>query len=161
MPADGTPPASRSSGARQPAFSERAAVIPMHPFTGLLSVAIEKGWRLREVFPGFEFDREGRPLPGQHVNYLQAREIILRARHRAGPEVSADSGTRKSLPNLGVMGLGLLAHETVGDALEFGVEFQRLAGSMLDVVLEIRGGEAAIVARDVFRDAETSGFLHA
>ena len=160
LTADGTAPASQRAGPRQAAFSERAAVIPMHPFTGLLSVAVEKGWRLREMFPGFEFDHKGRPLPGQHINYLQAREIILRARHRSGPELSADSGTRKSLPNLGVMGLGLLAHETVGDALEFGVEFQRLAGSMLNVVLEIRGGEAAIVARDVFPDAETSGFLH-
>lgn len=161
LPAKGTGTASTQAGPRATVVSERAAVIPMHPFTGLLSLAVEKGWRLREVFQGFEFDREGRPVPGQHVNYLQAREIILRARHQGGADTAALSGSRKALPNLGVIGLGILAHDTVGDALEFGVQFQRLAGSMLNVCLEIRGGEAAIVARDLFPDAETRGFLHA
>jgi AraC-like DNA-binding protein len=157
--AQGTATASVRAAPRNPAVNERAAVIPMHPFSGLLRLAVEKGWRLREVFQGFEFDGQGRPLPGQHVNFLQAREIILRARHQGGHETAAMSGARKALPNLGVIGLGILAHETVGEALEFGVEFQRLAGSMLNVCLEIRGGEAAIVARDLFPDPETRGFL--
>ena len=156
----GTATASVRAAPRSASVSERAAVIPMHPFTGLLRLATEKGWRLREVFQGFDFDRDGKPLPGQHVNFLQAREIILRARHQGGDAVAALSGERKALPNLGVIGLGILAHETVGDALEFGVEFQRLAGSMLNVSLEIQGGEAAIVARDLYPDPETRGFLH-
>jgi AraC-like DNA-binding protein len=161
LTADRTAPASARVRPRAASVSERAAVIPMHPFTGLLSLAHEKGWRLREVFQGFEFDRAGRPVPGQHVNYLQAREILLRAHHQGGAETPALSGARKALPNLGVIGLGILAHETVGDALEFGVEYQRLAGSMLNVSLEIRDGEAAIVAQDLFPDAELRGFLHA
>jgi AraC-like DNA-binding protein len=158
---DGTPPASGRGRPRASALSERAAVFPMHPFSGLLSLAVEKGWRLREVFQGFEFDRAGRPVPGQHVNYLQAREILLRARRAGGAETAALSGARKALPNLGVIGLGILAHETVGDALAFGLEYQRLAGSMLNVSLEIRDAEASIVARDLFPDAEVRGFLHA
>ena len=43
--------------------------------------------------------------------------------------------------------------------MQFGVEFQLLAGSMLDVALEIDGDEAALVARDRFDDAETRAFL--
>ena len=161
LPAEGTAKASVRAAPRAGAVSERAAIIPMHPFSGLLSLAVEKGWRLREVFQGFEFDRDGRPVPGQHVNYLQAREIFLRAQAQGGVTTAAQSGGRKALPNLGVIGLGLLAHETVGDALEFGVEYQRLAGSMLNVTLEIQGGEAAIVARELFPDTEMRGFLHA
>src|SRR5438045_1749019 len=93
--AEGTAAASVRAAPRSPVVSERAAVIPLHPFTGLLRRAVEKGWRLRELFQGFEFDHEGKPLPGQHVNFLQAREIILRARHQGGDEVAAQSGARK------------------------------------------------------------------
>jgi len=139
----------------------RDAVIPMHPFSGLLSLAAEQGWRVADVFRGFEFDRDGRPLFGQHVNFLQAREIILRAHHQGGAQTAALSGSRKSLVNLGVIGLGIMAHGSFGEALRFGVDFQRLAGSMLDVTLQLRGDEASLVAADLFGDAETRSFLQA
>lgn len=137
----------------------RDAVIPVHPFTGLLALAVEEGWRVSEVFRGFEFDRHGQPLPGQHVSFQQAREIILLARHRAGPDAGVMSGERKSLVNLGVMSLGILAHRTVGEALAFGIDFQRLSGSMLEMSLGIEGREAYLAASSLFGDDETHGFL--
>ena len=137
----------------------RDAVIPMHPFSGLLSVAVEQNWRVEEVFRGFEFDRSGQPLPGQRINFLQAREILLRASHRGGDRTAALSGSRKSLANLGVIGLGILAHGSLGEGLKFGVEFQRLAGSMLDVRLQTHGDEVSLVAGDLFGDEETRSFL--
>jgi len=158
---DGTACASARPAPRRPLLSVRDAVIPMHPFTGLLQLATESGWHVGEIFSGFEFDRESRPLPGQHVNFLQAREIVLRAWHRGGPQTAALSGARKSLPNLGVIGLGILAHDRFGGALQFGIAFQRLAGSMLDVTLQVDGDEASLVAADLFGDAETRGFLQA
>jgi AraC-like DNA-binding protein len=131
----------------------------MHPFTGLLSLAQERGWRVRDLFSCFEFDRDGRPVPGQHCSFNQVREIMLRASRLGGPELAAQSGARKSLPNLGIVGLGVLAQPRFGDALAFGVSFQRLVGSMLDVRLEVDGDEAALAVHDLFGDDETLGFL--
>lgn len=159
--ADGTTGASTPRASPRPLPTERDVVIPMHPFTGLLGLAAEQGWRVDDVFREFEFDRHGRPLPGQHVSFLQAREIIMRARHRGGAQTAALSGSRKSLANLGVIGLGIMAHASFGEALRFGIDFQRLAGSMLDVTLQVRGDEASLVAGDLFGDAETRHFLQA
>lgn len=156
---DGTTGATARPASPRSLPTVRDAVIPMHPFSGLLALAAEQGWRVEEVFCGFEFDRDGRPLPGQHVSFLQAREIILRARHRGGAQTAALSGARKSLVNLGVIGLGIMAHASFGEALRFGIDFQRLAGSMLDVTLQVRGDEASLVAGDLFGDAETRSFL--
>ena len=154
-----TPIARVDAAGRAPWLSVRDAVVPVHPFTGLLSLAQEKGWKLRELFPCFEFDAQGQPAPGQRCSYLEAREVVLRAQRLGGRDVAALSGSRKSLANLGVIALGVLAQARLGDAVRFGVEFQLLAGSMLDVALEIDGDEAALVARDRFDDAETRAFL--
>lgn len=156
---DRTPGATAPAAARAVA-PERAPVIPVHPFTGLLTVAAEQGWRVREIFKGFEFDGEGRPVAGQYVSYLTAREILLRAGHRGGPDLPALSGARKALPNLGVIGLGVMSQRTLGDALGFGLQYQRLAGAMLHVRLQIEGAEASLVAKDLYGDDEAHGFLH-
>ncbi len=161
-PANGTTVATTTpglQGSQRTLPSARDAVIPMHPFSGLLSVAAEQNWHIEEVFRGFEFDHRGQPLPGQRINFLQAREIVLRANHRGGDRTAALSGSRKSLANLGVIGLGILAHGSLGEGLKFGVEFQRLAGSMLDVRLEAHGDEVSLVAGDLFGDHETRSFL--
>jgi len=159
MTAIRTPPASPAAAAVAPWLSVRDAVIPVHPFTGLLSLAQEKGWNLRELFPCFEFDAQGQPVPGQRCSFAQAREIIMRAMRLGGPDVAALSGARKSLGNLGVLALGMLAHGRLGDAAQFGLEFQLLAGSMLDIELEFDGDDASIVAHDLFDDDETRTFL--
>ena len=158
-PDNGTTVATTASGLQGALPSSRDAVIPMHPFSGLLSVAVEQNWRVEEIFRGFEFDHSGQPLPGQRINFLQAREIVLRASHRGGARTAALSGSRKSLANLGVIGLGILAHASLGEGLNFGVEFQRLSGSMLDVRVQAQGDEVSLVAGDLFGDDETRSFL--
>ena len=141
------------------ARAEHAAVIPIQPFTGLINVARERGWRVREMFRGFEFDRDDIPAPGQYVSYVTAREIMLRAQHAGGTDVAVVSATRKSVTNLGVMALGVMSQRALGDALGFGLQFQRLAGSMLDLRLETEGDEVAVVANDLFDDDESRAFL--
>jgi AraC-like DNA-binding protein len=157
LPDDRTPGAKAVPADR--GRSERAAVIPIHPFTGLLSVAHEQGWPVREIFRGFDFDADGRPVPGQYVSFLTAREILLRATRQGGPDLAAQSGARKALPNLGVIGLGVMSQQSLGEAIGFGLEFQALAGSMLNVKLRIEGAEASLVAEDLFGDEELRGFL--
>lgn len=154
-----TTAANPGSATRRPWLSAHAPVIPVHPFTGLLSLAHERGWRVRELFRCFEFDREERPVPGQHCTFNEAREIMLRASRLGGPDLAAQSGARKSLANLGIVGLGVLANGRLGEAVAFGVSFQRLVGSMLDVRLEVDDDEAALAVHDLFGDDETLGFL--
>lgn len=154
-----TATASSADVARQRGLSSRSPVIPLHPFTGLLSLAQERGWNVREVFSCFEFDVEGKPRPGQHCSFLQARELVQHARRLGGPDLPLQSGARKSVANLGIVGLGLMAHGRLGDAMQFGVDFQRLAGAMVDIRLTVDGDEAAIEAQDLFGDDETRAFL--
>src|SRR5262245_35432744 len=106
-------------------------VLPVHPFTGLLAVCREQGWRPEALFPWFG---SGTGLL-QRCSYAQAREGILAAVHRQRSlEVAVMSGARKSIPNLGMMGLGMMSHGTRGEALRFGLGYQSVAGSMLKLV---------------------------
>lgn len=158
MPIQGTFTATVASA--QKFLSVRDAVFPILPFSGLLSVARDRGWRLQETFPSFEFDVEGCPLPGQCCNYAEAREIILRSQHKAGAPMALQSGARKSVASLGVMGPGMLAHATLGDAMKFGLQYQGIAGSMLHLTLETNETEAAVVPQSLFNDDELKSFLH-
>ena len=160
-PPGGTPSASPAHGAA-PArlLSVRDEVIPLYPFSGLLAIAAERGWAQRRLFSAFEFDASGQPLPQQRCSYQQAREIILQACRLAGEKLlSVQSGARKSLPQLGVLGPAMMAQATVGEALEFGLRFQGIAGSMLELGVETDATEVRLLPRPLFNDAELQSFL--
>lgn len=132
-------------------------VIPVHPFSGLLSVGREQAWPLQQLFPWLV------PVAGslpQRCSYVQARAGILGAlRAHRSLELALLSGSRKAIPNLGVMGLGMMAHGTLGEALRFGLGYQLVAGSMLKLTLAVAGEEAAIEALPLFHDPELRPFL--
>lgn len=162
LPPPGGTASARPPGPALPArvLSVRDEVIPLYPFTGLLAIAAERGWAAPRLFSAFEFDAQGQPLPQQRCSYQQAREIILQACRLAGENLlSVDSGARKSLPHLGVLGPAMMAQATVGDALQFGLEYQGIAGSMLELGLEVADDEVRLLPRPLFNDAELQSFL--
>lgn len=133
-------------------------VFPVHPFTGLLSVGREQQWLRDDLFPWF---KPGADATSPHrCSYSQAREAILRAQrlHRS-PDLALLSGARKSIPNLGVMGLGMLSHGTRGAAMRFGLDYQLVAGSMLRLDLQVDDDEAVVETHGLFHDPETRPFL--
>ncbi|MES2106060.1 MAG: AraC family transcriptional regulator ligand-binding domain-containing protein [Pseudomonadota bacterium] len=142
-------------------LSVQDEIFPAHPFAGLFAIGVEQRWRLREMFPQFDLNEAGLPRSGQRVNYLQARESLLQARHKGGADLGVLSGSRKTLDNLGAMGLGMLAQPTLGQAVRFGLQYQLVAGSMLQLELEIEQQNAVLVSHALFDDAEIQEFLDA
>ncbi|MFZ6861964.1 helix-turn-helix domain-containing protein [Undibacterium sp. Ji67W] len=136
-----------------PLLSVQDAIFPAHPFTGLLAIAREQNWHGPDLFPAFQQQKGGR------ISYLQAREGLLQARHHAGDEICIWSGARKSLPQLGQMARGMLAQQTILDALEFGLKYQLIAGSMVHLQFEAGSPYSALIAHSLFDDVELQDFL--
>ena len=158
MTLNANPGFSQQGTTRKPTIHDR--VFPVHPFAGVLAVAQEQDWTDPGLFPSFN-TRGGADQPTQpYCSYAEARESLQRALHRHHSlELAILSGARKSLPHLGVMGLGLMSHATLGGSLEFGMRYQLVAGSMLHLRLAQDGAEASIVADELFDDPEMRPFL--
>lgn len=158
MTLSANPGFSQQGTTRKPTIHDR--VFPVHPFAGVLAVAQEQDWTDPALFPSFTASG-GAGLPTQpYCSYAEARESLQRAlHHHHSLELAILSGARKSLPHLGVMGLGLMSHATLGGSLEFGMRYQLVAGSMLQLRLAQDGAEAAIVADELFDDPEMRPFL--
>ncbi|MBS0344343.1 MAG: AraC family transcriptional regulator ligand-binding domain-containing protein, partial [Proteobacteria bacterium] len=151
-----TSPPSRVLSVHDPVF-------PLLPFAGVLSVGHERGWLHDGLFPWFTAQAQADGA-GARCSYSQAREAILKAQRLHGaPDLALLSGRRKSIPNLGVMGLGMLSHGTRGEAIRFGLDYQLVAGSMLRLQLQVErdadDGTAAIEAQALFCDEELRPFL--
>lgn len=140
-------------------LSVQDAIFPVHPFSGLFALGREQNWRLREMFPAFSVDESGQPSATARINYMQARESLLLARHIGGADLGILSGSRKSLAALGEMGQGMLALPSLGKALAFGLEYQLIAGSMLQLELEIGAQQSRLVSHALFDDRELQDFL--
>lgn len=149
---------SQQGAIRKPTIHDR--VFPVHPFAGVLAVAQEQDWTDPALFPSFKAGHGTHPPTQPYCSYLEARDSLQRALHRHHSlELAILSGARKSLPHLGVMGLGLMSHATLGSSLEFGMRYQLVAGSMLQLRLSLDGAEASIIADALFDDPELQPFL--
>lgn len=157
MTTTATPGLAPSGQTRKPTIHD--PVFPVHPFAGVLAVAEEQAWSDAQLFPSFQ--RTHMPAEqAPYCSYTEARESIQRALHRhRGLELAVLSGARKSLPHLGAMGLGLMSQATLREALTFGMHYQLIAGSMLQLRLEHDEREAWIVAESLFDDPEMRPFL--
>jgi len=158
MTLSANPGFSQQGTTRRPTIHDR--VFPVHPFAGVLAVAQEQDWTDPALFPSFNPGRRAGEPTQPYCSYAEARESLQRAlHHHHSLELAILSGSRKSLPHLGAMGLGLMSHATLGGSLEFGMRYQLVAGSMLQLRLALDGTEASIVADDLFDDPETRPFL--
>ncbi|QJQ06396.1 AraC family transcriptional regulator [Undibacterium piscinae] len=140
-------------------LSVQDAIFPSHPFSGLFALGREQNWRLREMFPDFAVDENGLPSSTTRISYVQARESLLLARHIGGADLGILSGSRKSMNALGEMGQGMLAQGTLGKALAFGLEYQLIAGSMLQLELEVGARQSQLMSHALFDDRELQDFL--
>ncbi|MFZ6751374.1 AraC family transcriptional regulator ligand-binding domain-containing protein [Undibacterium sp. Ren11W] len=140
-------------------LSVQDAIFPAHPFSGLFALGREQNWRLREMFPAFSVDQHGAPSSTARISYAQARESLLLARHIGGADLGILSGSRKSVSALGEMGQGMLAQANLGQALAFGLEYQLIAGSMLQLELEVGAHQSQLVSHALFDDRELQDFL--
>lgn len=140
-------------------LSIQDAIFPAYPFSGVFALGRENNWRLPEMFPGFALDKLDHPGFDTRISYVQAREGLLQARRLGGADLGILSGSRKAINALGAMGVGLLAQGSVGQALAFGLEYQLIAGAMVQLQLEIGPQHANLVSQVLFDDRELQDFL--
>jgi AraC-like DNA-binding protein len=146
-----------------PVLSVQDAVFPVHPFSGLLAIGRERDWRLQEIFPALGITPEGQVAENSRISYVQARESLLLAQRLGGADLGILSGARKSLAQVGAMAQGMAAQENLAQAMQFGLEYQLIAGSMVQLTLEAgdSSDQSALVARSLFDDPELQDFLDA
>jgi AraC-like DNA-binding protein len=139
-------------------ISARDKLVPLQAMSPLIALTTERGWSAREIFPFVEF-HGGRPVQtDRYVSYWEARQSFLRARHKIGDAFAVEYAFRKSLATLGLVGLGMMVHETLEAAIRFALDYQALAGAVLRLEMEKHGEETAIVARDLYHDDELKQF---
>lgn len=138
--------------------SAHDSIFPILPFAGVIGFAREQDWG--EVTSWFPSLLGNDRREDARCSYAEAREGFLRALHRArGLQLAVYSGARKALPHLGAIGPGFAAQRVLGDSLRFGLTYQRVAGSMLDLRLQQSGQQASLVAHALFDDPELRPFL--
>jgi AraC-like DNA-binding protein len=152
-------PASFSPHSLPAVISVQDAIFPAYPFGGIFALGREKSWQLSQMFPAFAVDERGCPSLTVRINYLQARESLLLARRLGGADLGILSGSRKAIGDLAEMGQGMLAQPTLGKAMAFGLEYQLIAGSMLQLALEVGAQSSSLVSHALFDDREVQDFL--
>ncbi len=132
--------------------SARDKVVPLQAMSPLMALTFERGWSAGEIFPSVEFEGHQPAGGGRYLSYQEARESFLRARHKLGEAFVVQYAWRKSLATLGMVGLGMMVHDTFEAALQFGLDYQTLAGAVLRIEVETDGGETSVVAHDLYQD---------
>lgn len=94
------------------------------------------------------------------LSYHQSRLIILKALALTGDEsLGLAVGHRQSITSLGLVSLGILASATGREALELGIRFHRLTGSMLEIGLKPEGSSLTMLARSRFHEPSLLTFF--
>ena len=134
-----------------PWLSVSDPVFPVHAFAGLQALSREQGWQFQ--LPADSGNGTAR------ISYQQAREVLTMLQARYGRGLALWSGSRKALPQLSYLAEGLLAQATLGEALQFAMQFQRVAGAMTGLHAGLCGQHLIIRAEALFADPELEDFL--
>ena len=109
-----------------------SAIIAPHIIRYLLIVADERGVSLDRALRSVSLTREALDSPSLRVSYRQGREVIREALAAIDdPALGLTVGARQPLTATGVLGLAMLASDTLTDAVDVGMRFQNLVGSMV------------------------------
>ncbi|WP_374517650.1 AraC family transcriptional regulator ligand-binding domain-containing protein [Undibacterium squillarum] len=134
-----------------PWLSVSDPVFPVHAFAGLQALSREQGWQFQ--LPADSGNGTAR------ISYQQARGVLTMLQARYGRGLALWSGSRKALPQLSYLAEGLLAQATLGEALQFAMQFQRVAGAMTGLHAGLSGQHLIIRAEALFADPELEDFL--
>lgn len=95
------------------------------------------------------------------VTFAQSQALIREALHLSGdPDLGLAVGRRQSFASSGLLATGLLACPTYADAVELGVKYHRLTGSMLDLRLrQAEDGATALTATSRIPSSPIMRFL--
>lgn len=140
-----------------PRFSNASA--PAHVSRALLRVVAERQGNAERVCLGLGFTPTDLARPGFRLSHRQSYLLVRRVIEQVGDNgLGLLVGGRQSAVSLGLVGLGMQACATLGEALELGLQFQRHAGAMLDHDLEIQGDSARLLLTPLFYEPDVQAF---
>ncbi|MFV0681248.1 MAG: helix-turn-helix domain-containing protein [Ottowia sp.] len=160
MPVRGTSVATEHADTGKPAsrrfVSVDDPVFPIHSMTGVLAWARGVGWSAHDLFGTWN-------APQDRLSYIRIREAVARAVHRhGGLALACETGSYKSIQQLGMLGPAVATQPTARAVIEFGLRHQLLAGSLMAHAFVPNAGEPEVSAIEsplLFDDAECSSFL--
>ncbi|OUM08474.1 AraC family transcriptional regulator [Pseudomonas syringae] len=140
-----------------PLFSEASA--PPQVPRMLLQYASDQGVDAERLCRGLGFaaddlKRHGYLLSHRQSNLLVRRTITLLGDNGLGLAV----GERQTAVSLGIVGLGMQASPTLGDALDLAVRYQKHAGALLCHRMELHEGRCLTYIVPQFFDPDVIGF---
>ncbi|KZK89990.1 HTH-type transcriptional regulator VirS [Pseudovibrio sp. Ad5] len=132
--------------------------VPPHLLRYLLQELEQRGIAAEKVLPHTFLSQNTDPSVflshEARLTYQQSRLIILKALALTGDEsLGLAVGHRQSITSLGLVSLGVMASATGRAALEFGIKYHRLTGSMLEIDLVPAADNAlTMIARSRFHE---------
>lgn len=118
------------------------------------------GHPARLLFRGLGVSEKDLDVPGFMVSHLEASLVIRRAlRTLDAPGLGLELGMRTRITERGALALGLLAAETLGDAIALSLRFPRSAGYLMAVHDERSTRRHKLVVEPMFGNLDLQPFL--
>ncbi|MEU1278025.1 AraC family transcriptional regulator [Streptomyces sp. NPDC005805] len=137
-----------------------SATLTPHLLRYLTLVAAERGHDLGPALRRAGLSPAVLSSVGGRISYRQGSSVIREAVGLLGdPALGLAVGRRQRVTSWGLVGFGLLASPTLGDALALGVRHHGVTGSMLDYRTESVPGGTAILAAARYTDSALHAFL--
>lgn len=143
-----------------PFLTPSSAIITPNIIRHLLRVADDHGVSLDRALRAASLTRESIDSPALRVSYRQGRLIIEKALDSLPiPALGLEVGQRQPITASGVLGLAMMSSATLLDAVELGMRFQNLAGSMVRWHSVIEGGSVVVTATVPDSESPVGRFL--
>lgn len=140
-----------------PRFSEASA--PPHVARLLMQVVKARGAAGERLCLGLGFTPADLGQPGFRLSHRQSYLLIRRALDELGDDgLGLLIGSRQTAVSLGLVGLGMMAGDTLAEALTLGMKYQRHAGAMLDFELQLAADTARLILEPRFYEPEVVTF---
>ena len=126
----------------------------------LVAVVTERGAHVPALCRGLGFEAGDLDDPDFKISYRQASMMISRAMQWGGDSgLGLAVGLRQTPISWGLVGFGMMSCATLADAIDFGLRFQKDAGSLASISQERSRNQTALVADLIFYDPDIEVFL--
>ncbi len=140
--------------------SRIAPTYPPHVVRQLLHVVQERGLSPARLCNGVGFTVQDLMQTDFRVSYRQTRWIVQRAMRALGdPALGLATGARQTPVSWGLPGLGMLTCANLGAAIEYGIRYQREAGTLTRVSASFTDRHFTIEGSTRFAEPELEPFF--
>ncbi len=142
-------------------YQASGSKVPPHLLRYLFQELEARGIRPEKILPQSLQDNTTELLShNAWLSYQQSRLIILKALVLTGDEsLGLAVGYRQPITSLGLVSLGVMACASSREALEFGIRYHRLTGSMLEIDVVPEAEHLAVIVRSRFHEPALLSFF--